>query len=298
MKVLMVCCHFPISIARYLSEGFKQAGHEVVSVGPAFGRWIPWNGGMELAEEFVWTPDVALDRENMPSIREVISQVGRIDLVIHGDSMIHLSGDSPVPNVVYMADNHVRMYDSREYDLMFGAHSWGFRHDEPNFRWLPCAYDPQEHYEWQPDWNGRIVDAGFVGVLYPNRQAVLDSLRSWGLSVVSATGKVYRESNDLYNVCKMAVCLSYNGDVPCRVFENAMQGCVVLCDEQVDLLKLGLENGKHLLTFNSAETLKRAVDIVIYDEGKAQEIVAAAKEKLACHTWQARAEEIIRIVFS
>lgn len=296
MRVLMVASHFGVSIARYLADGFEQAGCEVITAGPAFGRYIPWNGGMELAEEFVWTPTYSLDRDQEHSIADVLSLTGRVDLIVHGDCMFHLVGDNPVPNVVYCADNHVREYREREYDLIFAAHSWGHRHEDKNFRWLPCAYDLHEHYEWQADWDGRVIDAGFVGVVYPNRQVALDSLRGWGLSVMSATGKAYHESNDLYNVCKMGLCLSYNGDVPARVFENMAEGCIVLADTQADLPKLGLENGKQLLTFNSAETLRAAVDVALSSEGQA--IAEAGKAWVEGQTWRSRAQEIIRTVFA
>lgn len=294
LRILFAAAHFPVSVGRYLADGFKAAGHEVITVGPAFGRWIPWNGGMELAEEYVWTPDLALDRTKEHSIQEVLEQVGPVDLIVHGDSMFHLTGDSPVPNVIYMADCHVREYREREYDLLFGSHSWGFRHEDSNFRWLPCAYSETDHTCTN---NGtRPIDVGFVGVMYPNRIEVIQALGSWGLNVQAMTGLVYKESNEFYNQCKIALCVSYNGDVPCRVFENMSQGCVVLADPQLDLEKLGLESGKQLLVFSNPDELSMAVAIALSDEGR--KIAAAGRAWAVEHNWTNRAREIIRETFS
>jgi hypothetical protein len=300
--VLLTSLCFPVSIARYLAWGFQAAGCDVTVVGPASGAFIPWHGGFYLPQEYVWTPDLRVpfterSATEPMTITQACEQLGRsdFDLVVQTDSDFALAGDAPsgCKVVCYGVDNHVRTYDQRPWDIFFGAHSWAFRSNEPNFRWLPCAYDPKWHFDKGGE---RPIDVAIVGVLtgdcYKMRMEGVGALVSNGLSVTAAVGKAYREYSDTYNVAKMAFCASANHDLACRVFEGMAMGNLILTDRVIDLQRIGFVEGEHYLGYSSLEELveqaRRGMDTEL--RGR---IVTAAKEAVAGHTWQNRAEAIL-----
>lgn len=296
-----------MTIARYLHDGLVKAGADVTVVGPYTHRHIPWHGGMELAEKYVWKPDLALPMgaklaTEPLTIASVCEKLGRsdFDVVIQTDPEYALIGDAPsgCPVTCFAVDNHVRDYRQRPWDYIFGAHSWGYRHNEEAFRWLPCAYDPDWHFD---KGLARPVDVAIVGVLAPNgdtyktRMDGINALVSNGFSVVMATGKVYDEYNNIYNTAKMAYCASANGDLACRVFENMAQGCLVLTDRVGDLTRLGfVEDMDYLGYSNMAELVVQAERGM--DKDLRAEIVERARAMVEVHTWQNRAETLLQEV--
>ncbi len=297
-RVLLSCLLYPVAVSRYLAWGFEAAGCEVITAGLSTGRFIPWGGqqGMNLPEEYVWTPDIPLDMRQQPTVKDVLAQpvAHDIDLVVSCDPHFVLQGESPVPLVCFAVDNHVRDYDARSYDLIFGAHSWARRSKESIFRWLPCAYAPRWHSDLGIE---RDVEVGFVGVLYDNRMKAAYTLLQNGISMILAMGPAYDESNQLYNRCQSALCISFCGDLACRVFENMAQGCLVLMEKNIiDAGLMELVDGEHYLGFSNDREL---LDVVqkARSEAERERIVKAAKKWVRPHTWEARANMILREVF-
>jgi hypothetical protein len=302
-KVLLVTVAFPVAISRFLYWGLQAAGAEVTVVGPCTGTFLPWHGGIHVAREYVWTPDLMLpgntELQQKPlTIAEVCENLGRsdFDLVIQTDTEYQLAGPTPCKVVCFAVDNHVRDYKQREWDLIFGGHSWGYRSQEPIFRWTPCAYDPQWHFDKGLE---RPIDVAIVGVLMPNgetyknRMEGVSALISNGISVVASTGKVYYDYNNIYGVAKIALCASSRGDLACRIFENMAQGCLILTDRVADLHKLGFVEDVHYLGWSSYPELVVQAKKGLNTELR-ERIVAAAKEKVYPHQWKARAEYILK----
>ncbi len=293
-RVLISAVCWPVSCARYLAWGFEAAGHQVVVAGSPMGNFIPWGRGLHLDHRWTWKPDVVLDHRMKHTIYEVLAVCGPVDLVVQADAHFTLHGPSPVPNVCFAVDNHVRDYDEREWDMIFGAHSWGRRSGEANFRWLPCAYDPQ----WHRDLGlVRTVDAAFVGVFYDRRRDCVAKLFDNAVSLATAQGKVYSESNEVYNAARVALCPSFSGDLACRVFEGMAAGCVVVADRCADMDRIGMVEGEHYLAFDwgDAESIVDAVALAC-EPNRWRRITAQAKAWVAGHTWASRAEAVLREV--
>ncbi len=296
-RILLVCVSYPVSISRYLLWGFREAGCEVTVVGPGTGAWIPWHDGMTMKNEHIWYPDLLLQQQDRLEITDVTKRLGKdFDLVVQTDPEYALYGEYKSPVVCVAIDNHVRMYDHRKWDRIFGAHSFAFRHDEPNFRWLPCAYDPFWHNDLGRE---RNTDVAFVGVMqgrcYAKRSEGVSALISNGFSVMCAIGKVYEEYRSLYNGARMAFCTSANADLGCRVFEGMAMGCLVLTERVVDLTKIGFVEGEHYLGYDSMQELVEQVKRGM-DEDVRKKIVRQSKEAVAEHTWANRARAILHEV--
>jgi hypothetical protein len=250
-----------------------------------------------MKEEHIWYPDLVLQPQDKYEITDVTKKLGKdFDLVVQTDPEYALYGDYKSPVVCFAVDCHVRDYRQREWDLIFGAHSWAFRSDEKHFRWLPCAYDPTWHFDMGHE---RYTDVAFVGVMegecYRGRPEGISALLSNGLSVTCAIGKVYEEYNALYNGAKMALCSSARADLGCRVFENMAQGCLVLTDRVGDLGRVGFVENEHYLGYNGVAELVAQAKRGIIGELR-ERIVRQAKEAVIDCTWKRRAETILREV--
>lgn len=302
MKILISAIHYPVAAGRFLAEGFRRLGHEVVTIGPSMGGSLPWAPEEDFSA-YAWEGDIQTPLARVLEINEQSQWYYREhdllpDLVVQCDANFFLKGKFACPNVCWAVDNHVGAYEAVPFDLFFGAHSWGYHSDEENFVWLPCAYDPQAHYpiEGAP----KQFDAAMVGVIYPHRAQMLNALAPYG-SILVGQGILGEKYNQAYNSARIAIVQSACGDVPMRLFENAAQGCLIFCDRQRDLGKLGLLEGMHFICFDR-ETLPREdylqqaqILFHYYVEQKelAAEIANAGREALARHTYEARAQTII-----
>lgn len=298
MRILFSAIHYPVSASQHLANAFRKLGHEVITIGPAAGGHLPWSPQTDFSA-YEWKPDIALPYPSprtmsVESDRALNSMVWReINLVVQCDANFFLTGYIDCPNVCYAIDNHVARYDETEFELFFGAHSWGYHSQDSNFVWMPCAYSPESHYEIKGF--DKRADAAFVGVPYAHRAELLQALAPFG-AVVAAVGLLGSEYNEFYNQARIGVCLSACGDVPMRVFENAAQGLLVFCDRQRDLPKLGLVEGDDYVAFDS---IPEAVDKFRYLLSRPDEVERIAKsgqQKLAGATWEARAQAIIERV--
>lgn len=301
MRVLLSCIHYPIAAGRFLAEGFRRLGHEVITLGPTTGGQIPWGNGQDFSA-YAWTPDVLLEpgppivADAMRSIVDGRAYVKAIepDLLVQCDANFSLDGvGGVVPNVCWAVDNHVAKYDDVVFDVIFGAHSWGCQSDKENFEWLPCAYDPQAHYPIPGAC--KHFDAALIGVLYPQRTQLLHALAAYG-SVLAGTGLLGAAYNDAYNAARIALVKSICGDVPMRLFENAAQGLALLVDrDERDLSRLGLEEGEHYLGYADPDEAVAQFQYLKKRAHVCERMADRARRKLAPHTYEARAQTILNI---
>lgn len=300
ISVGLVTLCFPVAVPRFLMWGLQKAGCDVTVIAPGTGSFLPWRGGMHVDEKYIWYPDYVLPYSkevmtNQISLKEVLDQVDKeFDLIIMTDPEYCLTGDASCPIVCFCVDNHVKKYDQREWDLLFGAHSQGFRSQDSNFRWLPCAYDPQLHFDMGLN---RPLDVTMLGVMdgpvYQRRVEGMSNLMTSGFAITMGVGKVYEEYNLLYNLSKMSYVASSNKDLACRVFENMNMGCLVLADRVPDLEKIGFVDGVHYLGYDTmpelVEQARRGLD-----KDFREEMVKNAKEAVKEHTWEARGRQILK----
>jgi len=298
MKILIVANHWAICSARYMTDAFKRAGHDVKHVGPARGRNI-W--GLTLPPEYVWEPD---------DIKSV-EQDFETDLYIVMDSdPALLDSMKPVPPeytkpvVVYGVDNHVRDYRRPWFDHYFLAHAHGptqpvERDDET---WLPCAYDPIYFKPSPIPFDDRAFDVILLGYPYPDRVQAVNDLRAAGFKVLAGIGLVYEAYAKAHHQARIALCISEFGDLSQRWFESAALGCHVLGSVPHDLVdrKTGAQLGLHGLSTYQPEAgesiVERVRELLNEERGQCKTSTIHMQEAVQRHTWDARAREIIQWV--
>ncbi len=293
MKVLLSYIGYPVSAGKYFKKALRGMGCEVIHLGPDAKGTIPWQPDTDFSA-YADKPDIALDypSPHIYPMESALEKSGEVDLVIQMDAHFHLVGKSPVPNIVWMIDNHAANYNEsvKDADVIFGAHSWGYHHEDKNFVWLPCAYSPEDHFQI-PD-IPKQLDLMFLGVVYPHRAQFLNELSKYG-KVGMGAGVLGKEYNAAYNTARMGFCLSLGGDVPMRVFENAAQGLMPFCDLQRDLDKLGLKDGVHYIGFGSLNEAVARFKILLGDPERVAEIAKNAKAALAGDTYANRFERML-----
>ncbi len=290
-RVLLSSIWFPCCTAYWYARAFRKVGCEVVTCGPTTGRFIPWNGGMLLDAKYQIAPDVETAFQRRYEYKEIVDRAGgAFDLVVEFDAWWGMD-NIDTAHVCVAADNQILGYHTERYDLVFGAHSWGHGHTEPNFRWLPGAHDPDLYFDKGLD---RPVDVGFVGSMYQHRWDAVRFLYSKGLTVEVGCGLLREEFNDFYNRCKMALVVSGNNDLSGRVYEHMAQGCLVLSDRDVpDMAKVGMGEGAHFLAYGDMpELAERAWQG--RDGHYRRKLVDDAKEWVKPHVWTNRAVAILQ----
>ena len=294
MKILVACIHYSVSSGRYITRALRRLGHEVRTIGPAPGRMI-W--GFEVEAKWEWKPDYESDLKQWPTMDIVMNRQDgwQPELIITADSAFTITGHTnQVPHILWGMDNHVRDYWPREmkFKEMFFAHSWGHRINEPNAHWFPPCYDPQAHIDL--DFPIRDIDVCMIGYPYQERVEIMNAMKEAGLNTFSSIGALWDEYNLIYNRAKIALVKSSHGDLTQRFFENMAQGCCVLADEVQDARKLGFIPGIHYMQYKS---VAGAVDKAQYllQSGKWIEIAKCGQTFAAPHTWDARAQVILKV---
>lgn len=287
-RVLLSYIGYPVGAGKFAKKALRNLGYEVIHLGPDAKGTLPWAPGQDFSE-YADSPDLAIEYPcNSYPIESVLEKTGKVDLVIQMDANFHLVGKAPVPNVVWMIDNHVADYklSAENADILFGAHSWGYQHEDRRFVWLPCAYSPTDHNELHTE---KKLDLVFAGVLYEHRVRLLERLAKIG-RVGVGMGVLGKEYNEFNNSARIGLCLSACGDVPMRVFENAAQGLCIFCDLQKDLDKLGLKDGTHYIGFGSPDEALEKFRYMLLAPEVVSQIAKSGKEALKNETYEARAQ--------
>jgi hypothetical protein len=286
-RILLSYIGYPLSVGRFLKKALRNLGHEVIHCGPFAGGTLPWQPQTDFSR-YADKPELLLPAQYQP-ISLVLEQVGKVDLVIQCDAQFFLTGKCPVPNIVWAIDNHVRKYDATEFDVFFGAHSWGFGADKKNFKWLPCAYSQADHFQTGA---AKAYDLVFLGVVYQHRAQLLNELAKLG-KVAVGMGVLGEQYNSISNQGRIGLCYSAQGDLPMRVFENAAQGLMIFADRQRDLEKMGLRDGTHYVGFASIEEAVMQFAQLMREPQRVSEIAKAGKLALCNETYEARARTIL-----
>lgn len=298
MNILIVCNHYAVCSARYMTDAFKRLGHDVRHIGPARGRNI-W--GMTLPPEYVWEPD------NLDAVEHDFE----VDLYIVMDSdPVLLDSMKPEPPeytkpvVVCGVDNHVRDYRRDYFEHYFLAHAHGptqpVEHDDET--WLPCAYDPVYFKPSPIPFDDREFDVIMLGYPYPDRVQAVNDLRAAGFRVLAGAGLVYEAYAKAHHQARIALCISEFGDVSQRWFESAALGCHVLGSVPRDLVdpktaaKLGLRGFSTYQPDAGESIVERVRELLDEEREKCKVGTLHMQEAVQRHTWDARAREIIQWV--
>lgn len=299
MNILIVANHWAICSARYMTDAFKRAGHDVKHIGPARGRSI-W--GLTLPPEYEWTPDDPL--ELMSSMK---ADWASVVIVMDSDPALLDGVGQAIRHqnmVVYGVDNHVRAYRRPWFLHYFLAHKHGPTQPvtEADESWLPVAYDPV-HFTPSPiPFDDRAFDVILLGVMYPDRVQAVNDLRAAGFKVLAGTGLVYEAYAKAHHNARIALCLSPFGDLSQRWFESAAMGCHVLGNIPDDLTDAKANGALGLHGFSTyqpeaGESIVERVRELLDDEReKCKASTLNMQEAVKRHTWDARAQEIVKWV--
>ena len=290
-RILVVSSIQPPATAIYLIEALRDLGHEVRVVSDRAhptvsglangvfdaGRWVEREG---------FLPDMLLFVEG-------------------GTRLIFPRGmqDIDCVSAWYAIDTHLHLrqhlYLAKLFDVTFVAQFEFLRHfRDCQVHWLPFAVDPRL-YEWAP--RTRDIDVAYIGSdhrgLHPERARLLDLIRSryantyLGRADPSRIGEIYGRAKVVFN-------RSVRNDVNMRYFEAMGAGAVLVTDSARDN---GVEElftpGEDFLEYRDDASLIAAIDSVLADEGKREEIGARAqKHVLSGHTYRHRAERIVDVL--
>lgn len=320
-NILIVSNHYPVCSARFATAAFERLGHTVRHVGPAMGTNI-W--GMTLPPWSVWEPDSPTNKED-----DYLSpSVSWPDLIVVMDSdpkILDMQGVKAIgphkhncPTVVWGVDNHVRDYRRDWFDHYFLAHrrgsvmEWRPKLMQPptvgvnigtaknnDMTHLPCCYDPTLHTPSPIPFEDREYDVCMIGVMYPQRQALVNGLRKAGLKVLAGTGLIGDAYVGAYHNSRIALNISVAGDAAQRLFETAAMGCVVMTDPVEDLAILK-PNGFWLLTawkslFETEQVnyVIRDVKDILADPDTATAMIEQSMDWAKGRTWDTRAATIL-----
>ena len=290
-KILVVSSIDHGATARYFVEALRDIGHEVrvVSDRPhpavdarAHGvfnvpRWIEGEG---------FRPDMLLFIEG-------------------GTRLIFPSGmqDLDCVSAWYAIDTHLHLRQhlclARLFDLTFVAQFEFVRHfRDCQAHWLPLAADPRLHAQAQKP---RDIDIAYIGSddrgLHSERARLLDLIRSrysntfLGRAEPSRIGEIYGRAKIVFNK-------SVRNDVNMRYFEGMGAGAVLVTDSARDN---GVEElfspGEDFLEYRDDASLLAAIDSLLADDGKREQIGARAQKLvLSSHTYHRRAAKILDVL--
>ena len=285
-----------------------------------------------------------LDVENRNFLNMV--REGKPDLlfVIKGDHLLpdtlnSIKNELKIPIIAYIWDDPFYSYagfyadDYRKFNFEKGMHLYDYifvydkyhveaikQRGRKNTEYLPLACDPKRYRNMTTSEEDRKefgYDVCFVGVPYPNRVEVLDSLSEYKLGVFGdgwvkyfllrgkklpsyyrgkAIGekvqKIYRSSKIVLNIHDPEAKEGLNT----RTFDILACGASELVD-----YKKGLEThfkiGEEIISYKNLEELHQLVDYYYRNTKELQEISKKGRERvLRDHTWNHRVEKIIATI--
>lgn len=294
MRILVIANHWAVSSARYATAAFERLGHEVRHVGPAHGRRI-WGLDLPPGSEWKVNPPPDMQWEDMTIVMDT------------DPAMLEFGHNGNSPRVVWTVDNHVRDVRRPWFDHYFCAHRNVSVMAWPDFflgengvamavavpedmTHVPCCYDPTMHTPSPIAYEDRAYDVAMIGVMYPQRWALVKELRAAGLKVLAGTGLVGTSYRDAYHNARISLCMSSNGDVAQRVFETAAMGCLVISDDCPDFKLL---NTWGIQTFSQGSNVVNLVKSYLADPDNAHRMIENARKWVKPHTWDARAQVIV-----
>ena len=291
MRIVLSYIHFPFAIGCYFKRALERRDDvELFTVGPYTGAWIPWGGGMNLPAKYVTPPNLPLPANGALPVIPIGFVENQLpwqpDLWLQVDAGWHMRGKPQHGKNVFVAtDPHVLNYDNQR-DLADTFYCMQSPYMKTGDKHLPYAYDPTVHY---PESQPVEFDACLVGLLYQERESLINELRARGLNIHYSIGGIYDEYRQLYNRATFALNWSSQQDLCSRVFEGMAMRRVVVTNRVPDLARF-FEDGKDYIGFDS---VGEAVEKVMHYRDNPDGVAENGLEVVKPHTWDARIEAIV-----
>lgn len=276
ITVVLSGLNFPVTMMRFFWDAFgRRKDVDLFVVGPYFGNWIPWSyvgdppeKGMTIPSKYVKVPDLPLPTTFSKSAisPDIIADKlpKNIDLFLQVDAGWHFATRPPGKVVALLeTDPHVlkefyrkpKMYS----DVTFCMQS---NYMEEKELYLPYAYDKELHKHLDVP---KEHDFCLIGLHYPQRDALVDALKSRGYTVHYGIGEVYQDFVMQYNKSKVAISWSSRNDLPARVWEAIGMGIPLVCNRVPDLEKF-FAGGLHYMGFDTLDTAVHKCTALIEDQ--------------------------------
>jgi len=300
LKVVISGIFYPLTMMEYIIRGFEQLKNiEIFTVGAFTGDWIPWANGIRLPQKYVRVPDIPLPAEyaNKRVPYSVVAQHIPFEpqLWLQVDAGFHFV-DKPKATVVahVQTDPHC-LKDWYKHPATYSDFVFCMQqvYMKPGEFYLPYAYDKKLFYP-MPNVE-KIYDACLIGLHYPQRDALVQRLRSRGLKIHYSIGEVYDEYRMIYNQSRIALNWSSLKDLNARTFEALGLGVALVSNRVPDLPNFFVD-GEHYLGFDNLDEAEAQVMKLIDNPELREEIAAAGHRKVKAHTWKHRAEQILETV--
>lgn len=293
INVVLTQHFFPMTIGKYFIAALERREDiNLITAGPYYGTWIPWNHGMTLPQKYATPPtiQIAQNTQTVP-IQFIENQLTvKPDLWLQIDAGFYLQGRPQYgKNVIVATDPHVLNYDQQRTlaDTFYCMQAY---YAQPGDIYLPYAYDPIWHTPQKED---RLFDVCLLGLHYQNRNALVDRLRQNDLVVRYDLGPCFDEARKIYNQAPIGLNWSSKQDLVARVFELLGMRRLAVVNRVPDMPKF-FKDGRDLVAFS---TLDEAVEKILYylaHEDEMEAIAAQGHETVKPHTWDARVDMILR----
>lgn len=303
-KVVLSYIHYPMAIGRFFDNALRHRNDiDLVTIGPYAGSWIPWNGGMNVPQRYAQEPDIYLPFQIGAPVQPVpISYAENLlpwmpDLWIQVDAGFGFVGRPSVgKNFIVGTDPHVLDYSrQRAYADKFFCMQTPYIKDGDIY--LPYAYDPQIHFlEEKPQmYEPQIYDVCLLGLHYPERNEIVNGLRSKGVSVLYDLGPIFDEYRKFTNQAPIGINWSSKLDLNARVFELLAMKRLAIVNDVPDLSKFFVD-GKDLVI---AQSPSDAIEKTIYYLNSIEDGYKIAQngfETVREHTWDDRISRILHFI--
>lgn len=299
MLIALVYRHFGVSIAHYFKRSFKRRSDiDTISIGVAYGRNIPWQGGMVLPYEDV--PDIPIPEGDVPWVyieSQVQQKYGKpADVIIVFNAAYRIDGrPSHSKYLIVGTDGHCVPYDRdrASADALFNMHEF---YAQPGDVILPYAYDPEFH---APLDRPKEYDACLIGVAYEHRVQWVNALRGRGVNVCFQNGPAYKDAQELYARSTVGLNWSSLQDLNARAFEVPAMGLPLVQNTVPDLPRyfnhtqtIGFSDNVN----NRQACIQGATDAVVNllsESEKIKSVAAAGHQAVKPHTYDARVATIL-----
>lgn len=318
MRIILASAWFPVGVGAYLLRAARRIQKtnpalEVVTVGPTSGAQC-WAPEFQYPEHAIYPtyPDGGVILDHAETFKAP-------DLWVDIDGAYFTDRKMPWPHAIVATDPHIAEQGGTwTYELQREVADFFFCMQKPYCLpgtnagrradiHLPYAYDPEVFHPY-PD-QKMDADVTVLGVPYPKRTLVVEELRRRGFKVLAGMGSVYEEyARDL---CRAPVAFiwSLKDDVPCRVFEAAACGRVLVVNQDIQEEILRILPGLRMTVFEPYEDEAGSLEdacraTTIWFDAKTtprHEVIdgwyARGQDNLkavAGHTWDARLRQIVK----
>ncbi len=298
LKLMLSSLCYPVTMAKYMTEELERMDNiELYTIGPFFGDWIPWRGGIHLPPQYVKVPTFPLPSSTSTFHAQTLgsSLPEDIDVWMIVDAGFHPASRPPAKKVILVeTDPHCLKghytVPASYSDIVLCMQSNYMIADDI---WWPYALD--NHWFYPEDLPIKY-DACIIGLQYQQRTDIVNRLRSNGKRVMYENGIVYDEYRHEYNSSRVAINWSSLQDLPVRVFEAMGMKRPLVTNRVPDLEKLFVE-GEHYLGFSSLDEAETQVNFLLNNPDYAHDMAEKAyQEVITKHTWKIRFEQMFRII--